>query len=183
MRILTSCICHAIGRNVRLLDPRVLGFEPRHSKKLGKAELYVDSDGEEPEDPNNAVAAGRALAVAAVAAAVAAGPYRTVTDTTTLLQPVSTCAGARARAWTPVRAHALARLGADTRAPGSNECNELESGALGRAMMQNSTCKPSRALGRQPRRGSCSELLPRQSDVQRNNNIVRVVQHFTKHCN
>ena len=44
------------------------------SKKLGKAELYVDSDGEEPEDPNNAVAAGRALAVAAVAAAVGAGP-------------------------------------------------------------------------------------------------------------
>jgi len=92
-------------------------------------------------------------------------------------------AGARVRAWAPARAHALARLGAGTRAPGSNECNELESGALERAMMQNSTSKPSRALGRQPRRGSCSELLPRQSDVQRNNNIVQVVQHFTKHCN
>jgi len=44
------------------------------AKKLGQAELYVDSDGEKPEDPNNAVAAGRALAVAAVAAAGGAGP-------------------------------------------------------------------------------------------------------------
>ena len=74
-------------------------------------------------------------------------------------------AGARVRAWAPARAHALARLGAGTRAPGSNECNELESGALERAMMQNSTSKPSRALGRQPRRGSCRDL-PRQSNVQ-----------------
>ena len=40
---------------------------------MGQAELYVDSDGEKPEDPNNAVAAGRALAVAAVAAAGGAG--------------------------------------------------------------------------------------------------------------
>ena len=39
------------------------------AKKLGQAELYVDSDGEKPEDPNNAVAAGRALAVAAAGGA------------------------------------------------------------------------------------------------------------------
>jgi len=42
------------------------------AKKLGQAELYVDSDGEKPEDPNNAVAAGRALSAVAGAAAAAA---------------------------------------------------------------------------------------------------------------
>jgi len=71
-------------------------------------------------------------------------------------------AGERARAWAPARA----------RAPASNECNELETGALGRAMMQNSTSNPSKALGRQPRRGRCPC-----------NQMYNVVQRFTKHCN
>ena len=64
----------------KCLSPRSSSFGnlsediPRSwAKKLGQAELYVDSDGEKPEDPNNAVAAGRALAVAAVAAAGGAG--------------------------------------------------------------------------------------------------------------
>jgi len=65
----------------KCLSPRSSSFGnlsediPRSwAKKLGQAELYVDSDGEKPEDPNNAVAAGRALAVASVAAGGGAGP-------------------------------------------------------------------------------------------------------------
>ncbi len=44
-------------------------MDPTLTKKWGKAGLYVGSDAEELEDPNDAVASGRALAAAASAAA------------------------------------------------------------------------------------------------------------------
>ena len=63
-----------IGKRRKSQGPSTIAVDPALTRKWGNAELYVDSDGEKPEDPNNAVAAGRALAVAAVAAAVGAGP-------------------------------------------------------------------------------------------------------------
>jgi hypothetical protein len=61
-----------IGKRRKSQGPSTIAVDPALTRKWGNAELYVDSDAEELEDPNDAVAAGRALAAAA--AASAAGP-------------------------------------------------------------------------------------------------------------
>jgi len=61
-----------IGKRRKSQGPSTTAVDPALTKKLGNAELYVDSDAEELEDPNDAVAAGRALAAAAVVAAAVA---------------------------------------------------------------------------------------------------------------
>ena len=64
-----------IGKRRKSQGPSTIAVDPALTRKWGNAELYVDTDAEELEDPNDAVAAGRALAAAAAASAAGgAGP-------------------------------------------------------------------------------------------------------------
>ena len=60
-----------IGKRRKSQGSSTTAVDPTLTRKWGKAQLFVDSDAEELEDPNDAVAAGRALAAAASAAAAA----------------------------------------------------------------------------------------------------------------
>jgi len=63
-----------IGKRRQSQGASTIAADPARKKVFANAELYVDSDAEqEPEDPNEAVAAGRALAAVASAAAGAGG--------------------------------------------------------------------------------------------------------------
>jgi len=62
-----------VGRRRKSQGPSTFVLDPAVTKKWGKAQMFVDSDAdEELEDPNEAVAAGRALSAVAGAAAAAA---------------------------------------------------------------------------------------------------------------
>ena len=63
-----------IGKRRQSQGASTIAVDPTRKKLWANAELYVDSDAEqELEDPNAAVAAGRALAAVASAAAGAGG--------------------------------------------------------------------------------------------------------------
>ena len=62
-----------VGRRRRSQGASTFVLDPAVTKKWGKAQMFVDSDAdEELEEPNEAVAAGRALSAVAGAAAAAA---------------------------------------------------------------------------------------------------------------
>jgi len=62
-----------VGRRRKSQRPSTFVLDPAVTKKWGKAQMFVDSDAdEELEDPNEAVAAGRALSAVAGAASAAA---------------------------------------------------------------------------------------------------------------
>jgi hypothetical protein len=61
-----------IGKRCKSQGPSTTAANPTQTRKWGKAQLFVDSDADELEDPNDAVAAGRALAAAAAASAAGA---------------------------------------------------------------------------------------------------------------